>query len=470
VGSTFFGLNTALTGLTAQQKALYTVTHNLTNASTEGYTRQRVTLAAAPAYAYPGATTLVGAGQIGTGVEVTAFARLRDQFLDVQLREQLATLGQWQARSDQLGRVNQVINEPGDSGLASALQKFWAAWQGLSLAPESASAREVVRSTAQSLVSAFRGLATQLTQAQTEADAKISDRTARANALAGQITSLNQQIAKIVGLGQQPNDLMDERDRLVDELGGIALISVTQPNPSNGKISISIGGQLLVDSTTDAVNALAVDAAGNVTVGSTGVTLADGSLRGLIDVRNTVIGGSSGYLARLDTLANALIASVNAQHAAGFGLDGTTGNAFFAGAGAAGISLAPAVVGSLDKIAASATAADVPGGSGNAVLLGQLKDLTQVIGGVTTTIDGYYQMVVSQVGVDADQAFRMALVQRSVADATSNRRDGVSGVNLDEELADMVRFQKSYNAAARMITTIDEMLELIVNRMGLVGR
>lgn len=470
MGSTFFGLNTALTGLTAQQKAMYTTTHNLTNASTEGFTRQRVSMAAAPAFSYPGATTMLQAGQIGTGVEVKAFARLRDQFIDVQYRTQYASLGQWSARSDQLGRVDQVINEPSDSGLSAAMERYWAAWHSLSLNPESASAREAVRSTGDTLTAAFHSLNTQLTQAQTETDAKITDQVNGVNSLAAQVTTLNQEIAKVVNLGQQPNDLMDERDRLLDQLGKMALITVTTPNATNGKVSVSIGGQLLVDSTTDAVNPIAVDAAGAVTVGGTGITLTDGSLRGLIDVRNTIIGGPTGYLARLDTLANALIASVNTQHQAGYGLDGSTNNPFFAGAGAAGITLDAGIVASLNKIAASSTAADVPGGADNAVSLAQIKDLTQVIGGVSTTVDGYYQAVVSKVGVDADQAFRMQLVQQGVTDATQNRREAVGGVNMDEELSDMVKYQKSYNAAARMITTLDDMLETIVSKMGLVGR
>ena len=470
MGSTFFGLNTALSGLTTQQKALYTVTHNLTNASTEGFTRQRVNMAAAPAFSYPGANTMVGPGQLGTGVEVKQFQRMRDQFIDVQFRQQVASLGQWEARGDQLGRVNEVIAEPSDTGLASALQRFWSSWHGLSLNPESASAREAVRSTAETLTSTFHTITNQLTQAQAESGAKITDQVARVNQLAGQVTTLNQQIAKIVIMGQQPNDLIDERDRLIDDIGKMALVSVTSPSPTNGKVSLSIGGQLLVDSTTDTVNALAVSGAGAVTVGGVGITLTDGSLRGFIDMRDTIIGGATGYLARLDNLANSLIANVNATHSTGFALDATTGNDFLAGAGSAGITLDAAILGSLDKIAASSTLADVPGGSGNAVLLAQLKDATFVIGGVSTTMDGYYQSIVSKIGVDADQAFRMTLVQQGVTDATSNRRDAVSGVNMDEELSDMVKFQKSYNAAARMITTIDEMLDMIVNRMGIVGR
>ena len=118
----------------------------------------------------------------------------------------------------------------------------------------------------------------------------------------------------------------------------------------------------------------------------------------------------------------------------------------------------------------SATAADLPAGADNAVALAQLQFLVQTIGTSTTTIDGFYQQFVAKLGVDADQAYRMADVQMGVLDAALARRDSVSGVNLDEEAVDMVRFTKSYNAAARMVTAVDEMLETIINRMGIVGR
>ncbi|MGI9539047.1 MAG: flagellar basal body rod C-terminal domain-containing protein, partial [Miltoncostaeaceae bacterium] len=233
---------------------------------------------------------------------------------------------------------------------------------------------------------------------------------------------------------------------------------------------VGIGGQLLVDSSTDTVNALAIDAAGAATVGGVGTTISDGSLRGLVDVRNTVVGGTGGFQDRLDTFAAALIGTVNTAHAAGFGLDGTTGNNLFAGTDASDIAVDAAVLGSTDKVAAASAAADLPGGADNAVAIGQFQFATQVIGGQTTTIGGYYQSLVASVGLEVDQSARLAAVQLGVVDAARERRESVSGVNIDEEIADMIRFQKSFNAAARMMTTVDEMLDLIVNRLGIVGR
>ena len=143
----------------------------------------------------------------------------------------------------------------------------------------------------------------------------------------------------VVAVGQEPNDLRDQRDLLIDEIATFTDITVTEPGP-NGKVSVAIGNQLLVDGATDTVNALAIGAGGAATVGGIATTVTSGNLRGLIDLRDTVIGGANGYIAQLDTLAASVVTSVNARHAAGFGLDGTTGNAFFAGTTAATIALA----------------------------------------------------------------------------------------------------------------------------------
>ena len=152
--------------------------------------------------------------------------------------------------------------------------------------------------------------------------------------------------------------------------------------------------------------------------------------------------------ARIGAASAMVVTSVNARHSAGFGLDGSTGNAFFAGT----------------------TAANVPGGADNAVDMAQLQYVVQTIGASTTTLDGFYGQMVAKIGTDTDQASRLHEVQSGVLAAAQSRRDGVSGVNMDEEMSDMVRFQKSYNAAARMVTTLDEMLETIIRGMGVVGR
>lgn len=469
MGSTFFGLSSALSGLTASQRALDTTNHNIGNVNTEGYSRQRVDLRAAPAFPQPAVNSAVAPGQIGTGVQIQDYARMRDQFVDLQFRSQTATFGQLDARAKTLDTLNEVVDEPGDTGLTSLLGKFWSSWQALSLDASSPATREAVRSAGTELAQGFADTRRRLVEAQGEADQRITANVDQLNLWAGQVNELNKAIGKVVGVGMAPNDLLDQRDALIDRIAAAGPVSVTTPGP-NGKVSVAFGGQLLVDGTSDTVRPVAVSAAGAVTVGGTAATVNDGSLRGLIDIRDAVVGGPGGYIASLDQLANTVITEVNARHSAGYGLDGATGRAFFQGGNAANIAVSAAVATSTDVIAASATAAGLPGGADNAVALSQLRYVALNIGGRTGTIDNAWGAWVSKLGVDTDQAKRLRDVQDGVLQVAQSRRDAVSGVNMDEEVADMVRFQKSYNAAARMITTLDGMLETIVSRMGIVGR
>lgn len=469
MGSTFFGLNVALSGVVTQQRALNTVSQNLTNATTPGYSRQRVETAAQTPYPYPALNMPVGPGQLGTGVVATQYVRLRDQFADLSFRSGTSDLGQFQAKADTLSNIDTVIDEPGDTGITHLLGEFWGSWQALSVNPDSAASREAVRAAGESLAKGFNDLNAQLTAAQTDADTRVGLGVTRVNELAGQVNELNKQIAKVVSVGQEPNDLRDQRDLLLDQISSFSDVTVTPPS-ANGKVSVAIGSQLLVDSGTDTVNALAISAAGAATVNGVATTIVSGSLRGQVDIRDTVIGGATGYIAQLDALAAAVAGAVNTRHAAGFGTDGSTGNNFFAGATAATLAVSAPVLASVDAIAASDTAGNLPGGADNAVAMSQLQFVVQTIGASTTTLDGFYQQMVAKVGVDTDQANRLAQVQQGVLEAAETRRSATSGVNLDEEMSDMVRFQKSYNAAARMVTTLDEMLDTIISRMGVVGR
>lgn len=466
--STFFGLSSALSGIMANQRQIDTVNHNVDNADSPGYTRQRVDVAAAPAWSNPAWNHSTVPGQLGTGVQMIDMTRMRDQFIDLQFRSESAKFGTYDARATALDRLNRVVDEPGDAGITSLLNKYFGAWTALQIKPEGASQRQGVRAAGVDLAQGFKDMRQQLLNTQAEETTRINAETTNINTWATQINDINLQIFKVEALGHAPNDLKDQRDILIDKLAATGNVALT--TLANGKVTVSYGGQVLVDATTDTVNNVAVNAAGVVNVGAAVATLTDGSLKGHIDVRDTIVGGATGYLAQLDTIANTIITQANAIHAAGFGLNGGTGVNFFTGTNAGNIAVDPAIMGSTDAIAASATAADLIGGSGAALNMAHLATTSLVINGATTTIGGSWSSWVSKLGIDTDQAGRLREAQKAVLDVATARRDSVSGVNLDEEITDMVKFQKSYNAAARMMTTIDSMLETIVTRMGLVGR
>ncbi|HHY59753.1 MAG TPA: flagellar hook-associated protein FlgK, partial [Clostridia bacterium] len=217
-GGTFFGFNTALKSLFAQQKAINTTAHNIANASTPGYTRQQAVMAADFAFPVPSLNRPGGAGQIGTGVLVVEMRRIRDQFLDKQIRQELATLGQWEQRAETLKLVETVFIEPSDSGLSKLFNEFWVAWQELSKNAENVAIRTSLVETAVSLAEAFNHAHQQLTQIVEDLKYMAEIKATQINTIARQIDDLNKQIATIQLAGDAPNDLKDKRDLLLDEL------------------------------------------------------------------------------------------------------------------------------------------------------------------------------------------------------------------------------------------------------------
>jgi flagellar hook-associated protein 1 len=447
--STFMGLETNLRGLLAQQQALDVTSHNIANASTPGYSRQVAVLVASPAYAMPGVSTApAGAGQLGTGVDVASYQRMRDSFLDVQYRAQSMLQGQAQTTEDGLQQVQLAFNEPTDSGLSSLLSNYWGAWQNLSNNPEDMGTRQALAQSAASLADGFTSLSSQLSTLQSQTGQNVSDTLTEVNSYGAQVAQLNVAISKEEVNGDTPNDLLDQRDELLDKLSAIGNVSTTPG--ANGSIEVSFGGASLV---TDGSSS---------TLGESDLTgLTSGNLEGLITLRDTTI---PGYQSQLNTIASTLISKTNAQSTAGFDLNGNTGGAFFTGTGASDIAVNPAIISNPSLIAASATGA--VGDAGNALAIADMQS-TNVIG--SSTIDSAYTQLVTQVGSDVQQATNQVDTTTSLVNALQNQRQSVSGVSLDEEMTNLITFQRGYQASARALSAIDDMLDQLINRTGKVG-
>ena len=447
--STFMGLETSLRGLLAQQQALDTTGHNIANASTTGYSRQVAVFQASPAYTMPGVTTApAGPGQIGTGVDVASYQRIRDAFLDVQYRAQSMLQGQAQANQDGLQQVQLAFNEPTDSGISSLLSNYWGAWQNLSNNPEDMGTRQALAQSAASLADGFQSLSSQLTTLQSQTAQNVTDQINQVNNLGTQIAQLNLTISKITATGNSPNDLLDQRDLLVDQLSALGNVAVT--NGANGSVDISFGGASLVTAGTSATLAES---------DLTGLTA--GKIQGLITLRDTTI---PGYQTQLNTIAATLITKTNAQSAAGFDLNGNAGGAFFTGTDATNIAVNPAVISNPALIAASATGA--VGDAGNALKMADMQT-TPTIG--AATIDAAYTQLVTQVGADVQQATNQVDTTTALTNALQNQRQSVSGVSLDEEMTNLITFQRGYQASARALSAMDDMLDQLINRTGRVG-
>jgi flagellar hook-associated protein 1 FlgK len=450
--SSFFGLQTSLRGLIATQRMMDTTGHNIANTSTEGYSRQEATLSASQAMVIPAGGTANGAGaSIGAGVDVQSYRRVRDQFLDLQYRSQNTTLNDASARSGALDTAELSLAEPSENGINEQLQKFWSSWSDLANASgDPAAAKQALVEQGSALADSLQGVRSQMTAAQGDAAAQYADLTRPASAgdaggdiaqIATELAGLNKTISGFTTAGDAPNDLLDRRDVLLDKLSGYGQVSVD--NLTTGSTNVSF-----VDSQTGVKYPIVNDQAASWS----GPPAADnwspgGQLGGLLTVSKP--GGTiDGYLGSLDTIATSLASAVNSAYGGSFFTTGTPAGATLA--------VDSALTTNPNLINAG------PSGSNSiALAVSQLRG--------TASIDGAYKAFVAKVGSDVSQADRQQANAQVLTDSVSDRRASVSGVSMDEEMTNMVKFQRSYQASARAMTTMDDMLDVLINRTGRVG-
>lgn len=484
--STFHGLELGKRALFAQQTALSTTSQNIANANTIGYTRQRAEMQATNAIPIPGMHSDTSPSQLGTGVEVNKLVRLREEYLDVQLRGENKNLGYWESKADSLTKIEELLNEPSDNGLAFTMDEFWKGWEELSKDPSSAAARAVVRQKGVAVAETFNYISDSLDQMQADINNVIITKVKDVNSLATQIGDLNNQISRIVPNNYQPNDLYDQRDVLIDQLS--KLVDVTVTNAPNGMVNVSVGNEAMVAGRT--VNTLTVDLtktpADIVQIAGTSVNLGSGELLGHIESYGVII---PDIKSKIDALAKTFADTVNGVHKNGLNLIDIKNNSktdvnFFTGAttDASGnpiitpkdLKVNQEIMDSLDKIAAANDETlglnqSSTGNGKNAQDIADIKFTGISFGGATSTLDDYYRNIIGSLGIDSQQAQRMQGNSEVIVNQVENRRQSVSGVSLDEEMANMIKYQQAYNAAARMVTSMDECLDKVINGMGRVG-
>ncbi len=513
--STFMGLEASKRGLFTQQSALYTTGHNISNANTIGYSRQRVNMEATLGYPGTGLTAPKTPGYIGTGVQAQSVQRIRDSFIDTQFRQETNKLGYWESRSSAIAQVEDILNEPSDYGLAKSLNEFWKSLQDLSVNPENGGARAVVVQRGIAVADSFNYMDSSISQIKENSGKEIGISLKDVNSILEQLANLNDQIKSVEPNGYMPNDLYDARDNLLDQLSTYLPIEIDKvPNGGNalaiaeGTINVSMklkdGTTVkLVDGTdfvqlrnagnssTDKVTptsavtgfyTVSVDASGAETriddidinslsdlgklkslVNSYGYIAADGTEKGMyVDI-----------MAKIDLLAKSFAEEFNKLHGEGTDLQGAAGQAFFDTAqpiSAKTIAVSQAIIDNPNLLAASSSApgeAEVGNGK-QAMNLANMKS-KGLTGLGDISAQTYFEGLIGQLGVDGQQAIRLAFNSQTLQQAVSERKASVSSVSLDEEMTNMITFQQAYNANARMITVIDETLDKIINGMGRVG-
>jgi len=470
--STFGALNTAYRGLTAAQQGMNVAGQNIANAATEGYTRQRVeqsSLAAPARGLFSG-----GPLQPGQGVSVDAIARLGNSFLDGGVRSASAQAGYASVRSSTLQGIEGVLQEPGENGISTALQGFWSAWQAAANQPSEDGPKGLLLNAANSVTDKISSGYQVLDAQWSSVRAQAADKVNAVNAAAAQVAAYNTTIRSTLAAGGSANELIDARAQLTDKIASLAGGAVRdQPD---GTVDVLVGGNALV--TGGSVRTLVLagatsmnQVAGNApridwTNPSGTAALDGGEIAGALSVLAPTSGGSGGAIAEAaqsyNDFANALAKAVNDVHK--LGETGTgAGNAEFFSISATG----PAALGIKAPANTDDIALKLPN---NGALDTSIADRISQLGTGAGSPDKVWSGIVTGIGVQSRGAQQHEALTTAAQTSAQTGRASQASVSLDEENVSLLTNQHAYQAAARVMTAVDEALDVLINRTGLVGR
>ncbi len=474
MGSTFGGLNTALTSLYAQRRGLDVTGQNIANANTEGYTRQRVVMQSQNSNVVPGVYATSEA--VGNGVTVTSVDRLRNNALDQRSFTEHSNSAYHNERASAYTLIEDAFGEPSDTALQARMQDMWDGWNAVATNPDKAAPKAAMLQQATTVSSTLNDAAAQLNNQYTATRAGLDTAVNEVNKAAESIARLNQEIVVATAAGIGANELQDQRGQQMLKLSELAGATATElPNGSlnvyvgssplvtgfsTRKVEVEVGSaRRLEDLATAEVNLRFADTKGPVGPG--------GSMGSSMELLTR--GGTLQALSqRLDPVATKLAENVNDLHRTGYAMDGTTGQDFFVSGNGDPLSAANISVGIKSPERVAISSGD-PTGTPR-VLDGSIADDLGELATSRTGADAEYQSLIGDLGVAAQSSTRRRDIQNAVTDQVDAARDAESGVNLDEEMTNLLTYQRGYEAASRVLTTIDSMLDQLINRTGLVGR
>jgi flagellar hook-associated protein 1 FlgK len=439
-------LSIAASGLNAQQTAMDTISENLTNANTPGYVAETTQLVTDPG------GDLIG---VGDGVRVASITQNSDGLLATNAQQSQGVLSQSTSLQQVLQGAQSVFAEPGSSGISADLSAFWQSWDAISQNPSSPAPRTQVIDMAQNLASDFQQASQQLNNLQNNAQAQVSATVDQTNTMLQQVASLNKQITATEGSGAPANSLIDQRNQIMNQLASnIGAVGVAQ---SDGTMNVNVGGVTLVQgSWSDTLNATGGTGNMSIVAEASGVTLpaSAGTVAGQLAAINQYL---PAYQAQLDTTANNLESTVNTQLAAGFTATGVSGAPLFQGTGAAALGVNAAIVGNPQLIAASSTATqpDATNDGGNAQAMAELFN-------ATTGPDVQYQSLIQGLGSQVQAVNNQVQAQTSVANAAQQNLQSIVGVNTNDEMVQMLSYQQTFQASAKLVSTVDTMMQALI--------
>jgi flagellar hook-associated protein 1 FlgK len=446
-------MNIAKDTLLSHSSAINITGSNIANVNTPGYSRLR------PVFASVG-----GATELQFGVQVTDAERICDRYIDAQLAQQAQESGYADTRKSTLERVEGIFNEAEGSGLNEALSEFWNAWNDLAKNPTGQVEKDALVSVSENLASMLQQKAQQLDDVRTDINSSIADTITQLNSCINDIAEFNDKIVMIQNGGGNASDLLDKRQESLKELGSLIDFNYVEDASgavnvylSNGKPLVQGGMVWELDTVVNPANSSYYDI---VFAGDTAEPINDiiskGKLGAYLELRDT---DTAGYLDQLDTLAETLVNAVNTQHQSGFdGYGNLGGNFFNPVTRAADMQVSTAILADIGKIAMSAT---LDSDGDNAIAIAKIKDAL-IMGGGTSTVSSFYSSLMGKVGQDVVDAGWNVDRQTVITTQLENQREASSGVSLDEEMLNLMRFQMGYNAAGKLCGVVGEMMDTLL--------
>ena len=494
--SSFYGLEIAKTGLYVSQKGMNLAGHNIANADTAGYTRQRLSLVSVE----PGALTArylpLANGAVGKGVNVDAVEQLRNAYVDRALRSEYSGLGQWSTRATEMSYMESLFNETNSSSLSSCLSAFFDSAQELSKDPVSKEIRTNMQQSVITLTQTFNHYYKQLTDLQKQMNDSIEVTTSRINEITKSVADYNLSIETYELSGENANDLRDKRNLLLDELS--TLVDMEYSTNSQGQLSVTIAGNTVVNHGASTDLKVKADANGMYSVHlddatETQVNYTNGTLAGYKQLRDGNTADNIGIpymLEGLNTLARSIAKQFNDIHKTGwtmphdsvasqtnvylFDVAVVGGVEDYSSITAGNFKISDDVLNDVYKIAASSKAIDLSSSAPEtknadiALLLAGLGTASTVMG--NTSFEGFLKNLAVELGVASAHCTNMLTSQQALVANLETRKESVSGVSVDEEIIQLMKYQHMYNASSRIINAIDEALDKLINGTGMVGR
>lgn len=414
-------LNTAKSGMNVSQVAIQTTSHNISNINTPGYSRQRVNQSASSPYSMPGKNSNFGAGQIGTGAQIDDVTRIRNSFYDYQYRSESHQYGSTSVKYEYFKNIEGIFNEPSDTAISSSLNSFFNSWSELSKDPQSSGVKSVVIENGKYLSNSINSAFKRLESLEEGLDKQSEYIMGEVNSMLSQLDKLEKNIKIIQGSGKSPNDFLDQRDQLLDNL--------------SFKLNIN-------DKDVKATLKKAYDANGKVTLDDltkSGVKIF-GELEGALSMKEEI----NKYKDGLKQLANTITSNVNKA----------AGQEIFKAKDGELISINPEMLQEPEKINVTA---DI------ALKVYELKSEKVNINGKDMTINTFYNSMIQDLGQSSAAVIRDESNQSKLLENIDSSRSSVSGVSLDEEMISLVQLQHTYSANAKVMSTIDSLLDVVVN-------